>query len=60
MEEVYYEDIHEALSMASNMMSDKQIEDYAKDIYNQWEDNLTQIVKEKLKKIEDDRKICSF
>jgi len=56
MEEVTYEDIYEAVSMASNMMSDKQIEDYAKGIYSEWNDELQRLMKEKLKKIENERK----
>lgn len=51
MEEVTYEDIYDAISMASNMMDDEQIKRNAKEVYDGLYDELQQVVKEKLKLI---------
>lgn len=58
VEEITYDEVEDAISSTSNFMNDKQIRDYAKQVYNKFhqKDELKEIVKEKLKKIENERK----
>ena len=54
VDEITYDDVYWAVCNASNMMNEKQIESSAKGFYdNLKKDELTEIMKEKLKQIEE-------
>ena len=58
MEDMTYEDVYDAVSFTSNFMDDKQVENYAKEMFNKIKrpDPLKEIVKEKLKRIKNEHK----
>ncbi len=55
IEEVTYEEVYDTLAFTSTMMDEKQIKDYAKQLFKQLkkQDEFQEIVSEKLKKIKD-------
>ena len=57
MEGLTYEDVEDAVSSASNMMDDKQIKEYTKQLFKQLkkEDPLQSVVRAKLKRIKNER-----